>query len=418
MPRIPDQPTRADAEAALATLEDLLVDFPFVDEISHSAALSALISPVARGAYEVVPMHAASAPKRASGKSYLFDVVAAIAIGDRMPVISAGANEEETEKRLGTELMTGQPLISIDNVNGELKSAALCLAIERPVVNIRILGQSKRVQVRTRGVSMFANGKNIVTYDDLNRRVIKILLDSKMERPELRRFNSNPFEKVLADRGKYVAACLIICRAYFVAGRPDKADPPLASFEQWSDVVRSALIWLGKADPVRSMEAAHADDPVHIELHSMLNAAADVIGVGRNNRFTMRDVIDICAKRDDVDYMSSTWRYPHLNDAVQTAAGRKRPADTSSLGYWMRSNKDDVIDNLRFASIPHSVVAEWYVEDISAPDRDDPGTWTKAKRDKAETDAPKAKATADEAKAKAERDRQPAPPDGDDGIPF
>ncbi len=49
-------------------------------------------------------------------------------------------------------------------------------------------------------------------------------------------------------------------RAYFAAGRPNGA-PRLASFEGWSDTVRSALIWLGKADPVASMELARAEDP-------------------------------------------------------------------------------------------------------------------------------------------------------------
>lgn len=411
MPKMPDQPTRADAEAGLAVLEDLLTEFPFVDDVSHSAALSALMSPVARGAYEVVPMHVASAPKRASGKTYLMDLIAAIAIGDRMPVISAGANEEETEKRLGAELMTGQPLISIDNVNGLLKSAALCQIIASPNVNIRILGQSKRVQVRARMVSLFANGKNITVYDDLTRRIIKISLDPKVERPELRQFTSNPFEKILADRGKYVAAVLNICRAYAVAGRPEKT-APLLGFERWSDVVRSALIWLGKPDPVLSMEAAHTEDPVHIELHAMLCVVKDVIGIGRNSRFTMRDVIDICAERTD-DF-NSTWRYPHFNDAVQTAAGRKRPADTSSLGYWMRSNKGDVIDNLRFASLPSSVVAEWYIEDVTAPERDQPGTWTVLRKARAEADT-KSKAAAEQAKAKGER---PAPRDDDDDIAF
>jgi len=53
---------------------------------------------------------------------------------------------------------------------------------------------------------------------------------------------------------------LIVVRAYFVAGRPDQA-PKLASFEAWSDTVRSALIWLGEADPVDTMEVARADDP-------------------------------------------------------------------------------------------------------------------------------------------------------------
>lgn len=74
-------------------------------------------------------------------------------------------------------------------------------------------------------------------------------LDPQLERPELREFRSSPVAIVLADRCAYTAACLTICRAYIIAGRPTPARK-LASFEGWSDTVRSALIWLGKADSV------------------------------------------------------------------------------------------------------------------------------------------------------------------------
>ena len=92
-----------------------------------------------------------------------------------------------------------------------------------------------------------------------------------MEQPELRQFKFDPVARVLADRGKYIAAALTICRAYMVAGKPNPA-PKLASFEGWSDTVRSALIWLGKEDPVKSMETARAEDPERIELSDMLEA--------------------------------------------------------------------------------------------------------------------------------------------------
>ena len=99
MPPIPDQPTRDDALRALALLEDLVCESPFEDEASKSVALSGLITPVVRGAMPVAPMHASSAPTAGTGKSFLWDLVAAISIGQRrIPVISAG-NEEETEKR-------------------------------------------------------------------------------------------------------------------------------------------------------------------------------------------------------------------------------------------------------------------------------------------------------------------------------
>jgi putative DNA primase/helicase len=82
-------------------LEGLLKEFPFADKASLSVALSCLITPVVRAAFPVAPMHVACAPTAGTGKSFLFDIAAAIAIGHRCPVMAAGRNEEETEKRLG-----------------------------------------------------------------------------------------------------------------------------------------------------------------------------------------------------------------------------------------------------------------------------------------------------------------------------
>ena len=49
---------------------------------------------------QVVPLHAFDAPEAGSGKSYLVDLASTIATGEIAPVIAAGRNEEETEKRL------------------------------------------------------------------------------------------------------------------------------------------------------------------------------------------------------------------------------------------------------------------------------------------------------------------------------
>ena len=81
--------------------------------------LSAIISTVCRGAYPVVPMHIIDAPAAGSGKSYLLSTVSRIATGQPMPVLGAGKNEEELEKRLGAAVIHGQSLVCIDNVVGE-----------------------------------------------------------------------------------------------------------------------------------------------------------------------------------------------------------------------------------------------------------------------------------------------------------
>jgi putative DNA primase/helicase len=62
MPAIPDQPKRDDALKALALLESLLTGFPFVDDVARAVALSAIMTPIVRGAFPVTPMHASRAP--------------------------------------------------------------------------------------------------------------------------------------------------------------------------------------------------------------------------------------------------------------------------------------------------------------------------------------------------------------------
>ena len=71
MPSIPDKPTREEALAALKLLEGLLAGFPFVDDVSRACALSAMITPVVRGAFPVTPLHATTAPTAGTGKSFL-----------------------------------------------------------------------------------------------------------------------------------------------------------------------------------------------------------------------------------------------------------------------------------------------------------------------------------------------------------
>src|SRR5258708_19692481 len=107
---MPDQPTRDDGLAALALLEDLLEEFPFDNEVSKAVALSALITPVVRGAFMMTPAHSAKAATPASGKSYLFDVVAAIPIRQYIPVIPPGRNQQETQKPMDSTLIPVPPL--------------------------------------------------------------------------------------------------------------------------------------------------------------------------------------------------------------------------------------------------------------------------------------------------------------------
>lgn len=355
MPAIARQPTREDALQALALLEELLPEFPFADETSRAVALSAIITPIVRGAFSVAPMHVCTAPVAGSGKSYLWDVVASISIGQLMPVMAAGRSEEETEKRLGAALMAGQPLISIDNVTNSLGGDALCIAIERSNVRIRILGLSENARVEARGTTFYATGNNVLLVGDLCRRVITVVLDPETERPEQRVFNSDPVAKVMKDRGVYIAAALTICRAYIAAGKPALANG-LASFEGWSDCVRSALIWLGKPDPVASMEQAREADPQTIELRAMLEAWSRAMGIGPGHRRTCADAIAV--SKENLE----------LSAAFQAAVvgiSKTNRLDPQVLGRWLQRWKGKIVDGRRFnvESNPKGG-SKWWVEDV------------------------------------------------------
>jgi hypothetical protein len=383
MPEIPDQPTREDALTALAQLEELISESPFDDEPSRSVALSGLITPVVRGAFPVAPMHVSSAPVAGSGKSFLWDLVAAISTGQqRMPVMAAGS-EEETMKRLAGVLLTGQPLISIDNVNGELKGDLLCQAIEQHILDVRPLGRSDIIRIETGGVTIFATGNNITIVGDLCRRTITSRLDAKIENPQLKPFRNDPIRKILDDRGTYIAACLTICRAYIVAGRPGRL-PRLASFEGWSDTVRSVLVWLGKSDAVDTMQSIRDEDPQRVALTDLLHAWSRDHGVGAGTNVPLAVIIDKSVTTEKLGGLETgEFKYPDLNAAVRAATsliggpalGSK--CDPARFGQYCKGMKGRIVDELRLANKPSSRggAATWWVERVGPPEqpRDDGG---------------------------------------------
>jgi len=341
---LPTEPSRDHALSALATLNELLANFPFATDLDRAVALSAIITPVIRGALPVAPLHAIRASTSGTGKSYLADLVSAVATGRPCPVIAAAKSEVETEKRLVGLILAAFPIISVDNVNGELGGDLLCQAVERPLVRVRPLGSSEIVEVESRA-TLLATGNNLRVRGDMNRRALLCTLDAGVERPELREFKSDPVATVLADRGRYVAACLLIVRAYLAAGCPEQL-PVLASFAEWSRLVRSALVWLGCADPCDSMETARDDDPELAELREFLTAWRGAIPLGEGP--TVQMLVDTAMGRSETIMDEATdIRHSELRDVLLRIAGQRGEIDTRRLGQWLYAREGRIIDGYR-----------------------------------------------------------------------
>jgi putative DNA primase/helicase len=91
--------------------------------------------------------------------------------------------------------------------------------------------------------------------------VLTITLDPACETPATRRFKGDPLGQVQRQRALYVGYALTIVRAYVQAGYPAQSLLPLNSYGQWTQLVRSALVWLGIEDPATAIFESMNDDP-------------------------------------------------------------------------------------------------------------------------------------------------------------
>ena len=343
MPPIPEQPTWQDAERSLCLLNDLLSEFPFADDASRSVALSMILTAVLRGGLvPAVPMHVVTAPQPGTGKSYLLDTAAAIATGERCPVIAVAPNADETEKRLVGAALSGFPIIALDNVSDVLTGDFLAQATERPILQVRPLGSSIIIRIANT-FTMFANGNNIVATADLVRRTLRCNLDADLENPEEREFTADPVATVFADRGKYIAACLTIARAYLAAGSPNRCHR-LPSFSAWSDVVRSSLVWLKAPDPVESMDLARAEDPIRQHRAAIFSAWQSELGLQADGLLA-RDLINAINETD----FAGGFRHRSLREALLAVAKDRNSSVVSPdrLGRWLRSAKNTRVGKLK-----------------------------------------------------------------------
>lgn len=357
-PTIPESPTREDALLALEVLCRILEGFPFVDRSAvigsdMAAALAAVLTALIRRSLKSAPLFAFGAPKMGSGKSLLADVVSMVATGRPCSVMSLGDDSNEERKRWIAVLLEGDPVICIDNVEKPLGGSALCSILTQESYRDRILGMTQTVSVST-AVTLLATGNNLIFDGDLTTRVVPCDLDPHVERPEERSFDVNLYQYVPEHRGELVVAGLTILRAYAIAGRPKQPIPAFGRFEEWSDWVRSSLVWLGAADPCEGRSRIEALDPTRQRLGQLLLAWREALP-GRP--CTVAEAIKSSAEK------------PDLKEALLgVGADRRGEINPRYVGNFLQKHALRIEDGSRFVrGETRGKVATWQVEASSDP---------------------------------------------------
>jgi hypothetical protein len=251
LPAFLDRPSHGDARLAWQTLQEIIIDFPFEREVHRAAWLAALLTPLARFAFfGPAPLFLVDANVRAAGKGLLLDCISRIVTGERFTVATYTRDDDELRKRITALALAGDRLVLFDNLSGQFGGPVLDAVLTATSWTDRILG-ANRIAKAPLYITWYATGNNVMMGADTPRRTCNIRLESEQERPEERTGFRYPnlLAWVANNRERLLGAALTILRAYHVAGKPDQQLPPWGSFEGWSEVVRSAVVWLGLPDP-------------------------------------------------------------------------------------------------------------------------------------------------------------------------
>jgi hypothetical protein len=274
-PPLPIRPQIDDAHDAIERIHDVFDDFPFAEAWHVSATLAALLSLVARYAIlGQIPMFTVNSNTPGTGKGLLIDTISTIVTGHRAPSWAQTNDDAEMEKQLMTIALSGDLLVHIDNVTETLGSGPLHRALTSESVTGRLLGLNEERTVLLDTI-FFTSGNNISYRDDMVRRMIPIELDTQLEHPEERNnFAKNPLLPwVLKQRAPLLIDAMTILLAYFEKGKPAQHLSGLGSFQEWSNLVRSALTWAGQKDPCEGRKLAQQQHSPDTEaLQNLLEA--------------------------------------------------------------------------------------------------------------------------------------------------
>lgn len=276
---VPDNPTPDDVEAAVALIDDLIVDFPLATASDRAHVFAFLLTLVTRHLVPLTPLFAIDGNGPGVGKNLLSECCTYVGIGEWAQTDPLPLDSEEQRKQITAMMSTGRSVAIFDEAH-IISGTSLARLITSTTWGDRLLGYSKQVSYPNR-LTVVALGNNVEVQGDMPRRTILIRLSSDDARPELRSgFRHDDLRAwVEQNRSALLTSLLTIMRAWACAGSPDGSSR-LGSFDAWARMIGGALEvagvggFLANVEEMRSRGATDDSDMTdHIEeLHAQFGA--------------------------------------------------------------------------------------------------------------------------------------------------
>lgn len=349
------------ARSAADEINELIYQFPFKSRTHKAVWLAALLTPFARFAIAgPCPIFLFDANAAGTGKSLLCDLISMIYCGRPMARMTYPDNDEEMRKKITSIGISGEPIMMLDNITHIFGGASIDSMATSVVWTDRRLGHNEMIECPLYTI-WYVTGNNVMLKGDTHRRIIPCTLDCDEEKPHERVFEHEKIlEYVKQRRPDYVKHCLTILRGYFQAGAPQLTRFKLGSFENWSDIIRSCVIWLTGEDCVEAQNHMRDNDHQSNIKVALINGLYELNGMRSSQGMTTSQIIAVLSSSPDSLYLT-------LKEALTTINQNSKRDPSSVLSYKLRSLKNSVVGGKKLIGVNNkdTGIMSWKIENIS-----------------------------------------------------
>jgi hypothetical protein len=264
-------------ERAVAVLNDLLKDFPFVNERSKASVIAGMLTMfcatmLSARACRPGFLFVANAP--GAGKTLLVKLIVLPVCGSCE--LQTLPRKEETKKVLDTLAIEASLYAVFDNIRGTVQSEAVESFITAATWGGRPLGESTKFSVEN-VTTVFLTANQAKTSDDMAERVlfVELFIQEADNRDRIiPRVIDETFLIEPKRRSQILSALCALVRAWDLLDGKPEPPAPMQRFEEWSRIVAGVVMAAGYADPLAKPEITSGADVERRDMHSLVKFLA------------------------------------------------------------------------------------------------------------------------------------------------